>query len=230
MHYKLEKPVTGTISTEKYQCAIEWRNGKFIADEPEKTGGKDLGPDPHTLMLSSLISCTLVTLRMYIDRKGWDIPEIRIGANLFQTVEGDKTTTIMDRDISFPGPTPVDTEKKDRLLEIAQHCPISKILEGDIKVRSFIYREEEVANQHTYANDDITVVWKPEVCKHAGRCVTQLPQVFDLKSKPWINMKGADTAAIIAQVHKCPTGALSFHPNDNGQTSGKPAVPGPVQP
>jgi putative redox protein len=213
MHYKLEKPVTGAIGTEKYQCTIEWRNGKFIADEPEKTGGKDLGPDPHTLMLSSLISCTLVTLRMYIDRKGWDIPEIRIGANLFQTVEGDKTTTVIDRDIFFPGQSPVDPEKKDRLLEIAQHCPISKMLEGDIKVRSFVYHEEETAGQHAYSNDDGTVVWKPSVCKHAGRCVTQLPQVFNLKSKPWINMQGADTATIISQVNKCPTGALSWHPN-----------------
>ena len=140
MHYKLEKPVSGTISTEKYQCTIEWRNGKFIADEPEKTGGKDQGPDPHTLLLSSVISCTLVTLRMYIDRKEWDIPEIKISANLFQTVEGDKTTTTIDREISFPSAVPLDAEKKDKLLEIAGHCPISRILEGDVKVRNNVYQ------------------------------------------------------------------------------------------
>jgi len=121
MHYKFEKPVQGTIGTEKYQCAIEWRNGKFISDEPEKTGGKDLGPDPHTLLLSSLISCTLVTLRMYIDRKQWDVPVISIKANLFQTTQDDKITTFIDRDISFPGPSPLDPEKKARLLEIALH-------------------------------------------------------------------------------------------------------------
>jgi len=211
MHYKLEKPVSGVIGTEKYQCTIEWRNGQFIADEPEKTGGRDTGPDPHTLLLSSLISCTLVTLRMYIDRKGWDIPEIKISANLFQKIEGDKTTSIIDRDISFP--CPPDPEKKNRLLEIAQHCPISKVLEGEIKVRSFVYHEEEVEKELKYTNDDITVVWKPEICKHSGRCVTQLPGVFDLKSRPWINMQGADTAAIIDQVNKCPTGALSCFPN-----------------
>jgi putative redox protein len=219
MHYKLEKPVSGAIGTEKYQCSIEWRNGKFIADEPEKTGGKDTGPDPHTLMLSSLISCTLVTLRMYIDRKEWDIPEIKISANLFQIVEGDKTTTIIDRDICFPGPVPPDPEKKERLLEIARHCPISKILEGDIQVRSFVYHEEAVEKEMKYSNDDITVIWKPEVCKHSGRCVTQLPRVFDLKSRPWINMSGADTASIIDQVNKCPTGALSYVRNEKDQQS-----------
>jgi putative redox protein len=136
MHYKFEKPIEGTIGTEKYQCTIEWRNGKFIVDEPEKNGGKDTGPDPNTLFLSSLISCTLVTLRMYIDRKGWDIPTISVKANLFQTVQDDKTTTVIEKDISFPGPTPLAPEKKARLLEIAQHCPISKMLEGEIKVRN----------------------------------------------------------------------------------------------
>ncbi|MDO6434733.1 (4Fe-4S)-binding protein [Flavitalea sp. BT771] len=217
MHYKFEKPVSGTIGTEKYQCSIEWRNGKFIADEPEHTGGKDTGPDPSTLLLSSLISCTLITLRMYIDRKGWDIPEIKISANLFHTIQDDKTTTVIDRDISFPGPLPPDPEKKERLLEIAQHCPISKILEGGIKVRSFVYHEEAVEKEMKYPNNDITVIWKPEVCKHSGRCVTQLPRVFDLKSRPWINMSGADTAAIIDQVNKCPTGALSYVRNEKDQ-------------
>lgn len=139
MHYKFEKPVEGTIGTEKYQCAIEWRHGKFIVDEPEKTGGKDTGPDPTTLLLSSLISCTLVTLRMYIDRKGWDIPVISVKANLFQTVQDDRTTTVIDKHISFPGDTTIEPEKKDRLLEIAQLCPISKMLEGEIKIRSFTH-------------------------------------------------------------------------------------------
>src|SRR5436190_2255408 len=100
MEYKLQKPVHGSIGTQKYQCTIEWRNGQFIADEPVKNGGKDMGPDPFTLLLSSLASCTLVTLRMYIDRKEWDIAEIRVNVNLFQAKDGENTTTYIDRDIS----------------------------------------------------------------------------------------------------------------------------------
>ncbi|HEY4207121.1 MAG TPA: OsmC family protein [Puia sp.] len=138
MHYKFEKPVAGTIGTGKYQCTIEWRNGIFIADEPDKRGGQDKGPDPSTLFLSSLISCTLVTLRMYIDRKGWDIPEICVKANLFQTVADEKLTTFVDKEISFPGPNPPAKEKMDRLLEISKHCPISKMLEGEIRIRSLV--------------------------------------------------------------------------------------------
>jgi len=212
MEYKFQKPVHGVIGTEKYQCVVEWRNGQFIADEPEKQGGKDTGPDPYTLLLSSLATCTLITLRMYIDRKGWNIPAIAVNVNYFQTKQGDKTTTFIDRDISFP--EPVEAEQKNRLLEIAQHCPVSKILEGEIKVRNFVYHEEDVEKKMNYKNDDITVTWKPDICKHAGRCVTQLPKVFNLKTHPWITMTGADTNTIIEQVNKCPTGALSWHYNN----------------
>ncbi|MGG9963715.1 (4Fe-4S)-binding protein [Ferruginibacter sp. SUN106] len=214
MQYKLEKPVHGTIGTKKYQCNIEWRNGKFIADEPVKSGGEDTGPDPFTLLLSSLASCTLVTLRMYIERKGWDIPSIAVNTNLFQSKQGEELLTFIDRDISFPD-AEVSAEQKNRLAEIAQACPVSKILEGNTKVRTYVYHEEEVDKKIKYANDDITVVWKPELCKHSGRCVTQLPQVFDLKAHPWINAKGADTQTIIEQVNKCPTGALSIKNNND---------------
>src|ERR1044072_760888 len=198
MEYKLQKPVHGTLGTEKYKCVIEWRNGEFIADEPEKNGGKDTGPDPFTLLLSSLVSCTLVTLRMYIDRKGWDIPTIKVNANLFQTKKDDELTTFIDRDITFP--PGLEVEKKERLLEIAQQCPISKILENTVKVRSYVYHDEDVDKKLKYTNGDITVVWKPELCKHSGRCVTQLPGVFNLKTKPWVTMTGADSEVNKAQV------------------------------
>lgn len=139
MEYLLEKPVTAHIGTAKYQCKVKWRNGEFIADEPETVGGKSTGPDPYTLLLSSLGTCTLATLRMYIDRKIWDIPEIGISLNMYHAVKDGKNMTIIDRKLNFL--SPVSTEQRDRLLQIAKVCPVSKILEGEIQVQTSLHAE-----------------------------------------------------------------------------------------
>lgn len=226
MNYMLEKPVAGSIGTKKYACTIEWRNGRFIADEPVKSGGEDSGPDPYTLLLSSLATCTLVTLRMYIDRKGWDIANIGIQANMYQTKKDEKVITVIDRDINFL--QKVTDEQREKLTEIAMACPVSKILQGEIIVRTFAYNDSETEKEIKYSNGDVTVVWKPEVCKHSGRCVTQLPKVFNLHQKPWINMQGATSEQIIDQVKKCPTGALSFFMNDHHQSEEPAPIQAPV--
>ncbi len=207
MIYKFEKPVHGTIGLEKYQCTIEWRNGKFISDEPESSGGKDLGPDPHTLLLSSLASCTLVTLRMYIDRKGWNIPSISVNVNLYSEKKEDKIITVIDRDIIFSEETP--EEQKTRLQEIAGGCPISKILQNEVKVRTFVFRDGETKTIK-YANGEITVGWKPDFCQHSTRCWTRLPEVFKPSEKKWIDPDGASAERIDQQVKECPSGALTF--------------------
>jgi len=211
MKYKMERPVLGNIGTEKYQCIIVWRNGKFICDEPETAGGKDTGPDPFTLLLSSLASCTLITLRMYIDRKGWSIPSIAVSSNLYQEIKDEKLITTIDRDILFT--SPVTGEQQLKLQEIATNCPVSKLLESEVKVRTFVFRDGD-AKQIKYANEEITVVWKPEFCQHSKRCWTQLLPVFNPQLKRWINPDGAPAARIKQQVKQCPSGALEFYYNN----------------
>lgn len=61
-----------------------------------------------------------------------------------------------------------------------------------------------------YSNGEITVLWKPDVCKHSGICARGLPKVFNPRRKPWIELAHADTATIKAQVERCPSGALSW--------------------
>jgi len=211
MNYMLEKPVEGNIGTIRYACTIEWRNGKIIADEPVKSGGGDTGADPYSLLLSSLAACTLITLRMYIDRKEWDISNIGVRVNMYQTKKDEKVITVIDRDIHFL--QEVTDEQREKLTDIATACPVSKILQGEIIVRTFAYNTGDTPKQIKYTNGQITVVWKPEFCKHSGRCVTQLPKVFNLNQRPWVNMEGATSEEIMAQVNKCPTGALTYVEN-----------------
>jgi putative redox protein len=131
----LEKNIEGNIGTQKYLCTIVWRKGKLLMDEPESLGGNDLGPDPFSAFLASLASCTLSTLRIYIDRKGWDIPEINISLNLAQETNA-TLETIISRTITFP--TNISEEQKERLLLIAEKCPISKLLKNKITINTAI--------------------------------------------------------------------------------------------
>ena len=131
----LENNVEGSIGTQKYLCTISWRNGTLLMDEPENVGGQNIGPDPFSTFLASLAGCTLSTLRMYIDRKGWDIPEINISLNLSQELNPELKTNI-SRDITFP--TSISDEQKERLLLIAEKCPISKILKNQIIINTTI--------------------------------------------------------------------------------------------
>lgn len=64
-----------------------------------------------------------------------------------------------------------------------------------------------------YTNGEVTIVWQPRICQHVGICARGLPAVFQPRDKPWIKINAADTATLIAQVQKCPSGALSFYMN-----------------
>lgn len=129
----LENNITGKIGIQKYLCTISWRKGTFVMDEPESIEGKDLGPDPFTTLLASLAGCTLSTLRMYIDRKGWDIPEINISLNLSQEIGSELITTI-SRTITFSNE--IEEDIKNRLLIIAEKCPVSKILKNQVLINT----------------------------------------------------------------------------------------------
>lgn len=61
-----------------------------------------------------------------------------------------------------------------------------------------------------YANQDVTVVWQPDLCRHTGICARGLPLVFNPSRRPWIELEHADTQAIVAQVERCPSGALTW--------------------
>lgn len=62
----------------------------------------------------------------------------------------------------------------------------------------------------TYTKDDLKVEWYPELCIHCTRCITELPTVFNLEAKPWVNLDGASKERIEQQVTDCPSGALKL--------------------
>ena len=69
---------------------------------------------------------------------------------------------------------------------------------------------EKSKPERTYTNGEITVEWRPEKCLHCRSCVTNLPEVFDMGRRPWVNMQGSTTQLIRDTVALCPDGALSI--------------------
>jgi putative redox protein len=122
--------ITGTITANRQQVDVEWRAGTLLIDEPKFNGGQDLGPDPFTMIVAGLVGCTLTTLRMYIRRKGWQIEDIRVHANMIQ--QQDPFRTVILRTIVLG--QSVSDEQGERLLHIAKNCPAAKLLEGEIVI------------------------------------------------------------------------------------------------
>lgn len=78
-----------------------------------------------------------------------------------------------------------------------------------------------------YSNGEVTIVWKPDLCIHSKICwnlSTGLPEVFNPRERPWVKPLGASTERIVAQVSKCPSGALSYYMNNerDGQKNDTP--------
>ena len=61
-----------------------------------------------------------------------------------------------------------------------------------------------------YTNGEITIVWTPEKCTHAGICVKTLPKVYNPKDKPWVKIQNATSKELVEQVSKYPSGALTI--------------------
>ena len=68
----------------------------------------------------------------------------------------------------------------------------------------------EKAITKRYSNTEVTVVWQPAKCIHSAVCVGGLPLVFDPRRRPWIELASATSEQIVAQVARCPSGALSI--------------------
>src|SRR4051812_31792130 len=104
----------GEIGTERYRADISTGIHKLVADEPQQTGGKDQGPTPYGLLLSALAGCTLITLKMYCERKAWPLERVQV--ELRFTRSGDRL--LIERTVTVHGN--LDEEQCSRLAEIAE--------------------------------------------------------------------------------------------------------------
>lgn len=122
----------------KFQAAVHVGRHHLIADEPESVGGTDTGPDPYEYLSIALGACTTMTLRMYADRKGLELPPVRVTVthgkvvaahcdDCGEAIEG-RSGKIdrFERTIHVDGE--IDAALREKLVEIADKCPVHKTL------------------------------------------------------------------------------------------------------
>ena len=130
----MKQDVVVKSTGQHYRTQVILEAHEWWADEPESAGGGDTAPHPMALLLSSLGTCTTITLQMYAQRKKWPLEGVTISLRQHAEKDASITTTIITREIKLEGP--LDETQRFRLLEIADSCPIHKVLINPIEVKS----------------------------------------------------------------------------------------------
>jgi putative redox protein len=128
------RAVTAVNGPTPYLVALEdLRGHHWLADEPVEAGGGNQGPSPTQLLLSSLGACTAITVRMFAARRGWPLTgaEVRLE---FNPDGSPPEGTDIRRTITLHGD--LSPEQRERLLDVANKCPLHKVLTGRIRVQS----------------------------------------------------------------------------------------------
>ncbi len=137
----------GTVLVEetgegRYAQRVVAGRHRMKADEPESVGGDDSGPGPYEYLLVALGACTSMTIRMYAERKQWPLDRVSVrlrhkkihAEDCADCETKDGRIDWIDRDITLSGP--LDEAQQDRLLEIADKCPVHRTLHSETKVAS----------------------------------------------------------------------------------------------
>ena len=123
---------------DNFTTSIQTKNHSLIADEPASVGGDDFGPSPYELLNAGLAACTVMTLKLYAERKKWDLKEVYVyvshsrkhSDDLNLDVEKPKYLDHISKKLEFVGD--LDDAQKQRLMEIASRCPVHKTIASEV--------------------------------------------------------------------------------------------------
>ena len=130
--------VQAYMADDHYKSVISNGRHELIADEPLKVGGEDLGFAPEELLCSALAACTNATLRMYADRKGWPLTGVRTKVDFERDTE--RNISRLTREVELFGD--LNVEQRQRLLAIANACPMHKTLSNPISIETSLKRDD----------------------------------------------------------------------------------------
>jgi uncharacterized OsmC-like protein/alpha/beta superfamily hydrolase len=137
---RADNAVTARTSAGAFRTEIRLGVHSILADEPTAVGGENLGPTPYDLLASALGACSTMTLRMYADRKQWPLEEAVVTLKHSRVHEEDEERCEtqdarldrLDRDLKLIGP--LSSDQRQRLLEIADRCPVHRTLSAGVRI------------------------------------------------------------------------------------------------
>jgi len=138
----LDQGEVEAVGSQGFRTEIRAGHHRFAADEPTRLGGTDTGPTPYDLLLAALGACTAMTLRMYADRKDWALEEVGVtlahqrqhAEDCASCEDADRRLEVIERRVRITGD--LSAEQIQRLLEIADRCPVHRTLHANLEVRT----------------------------------------------------------------------------------------------
>jgi len=138
-HLPKDEQFTTTLTTDTHE---------LLADEPTSVeGGQDKGPDPYDYLLMSLGSCTLMTIKMYANHKGWELDDVymelqhnkRHDEDCENCEDAQSKIDVIEKEVIIDGD--LSDKQLEKILDISKKCPVHRTLMGDIKIESSISRK-----------------------------------------------------------------------------------------
>jgi putative redox protein len=129
-----ETTIVAETGLGKYQVEARVGDAAFLIDEPVTAGGLGSGPNPYNLLSAALGGCTVMTIRLYADRKGWPLRRVRVAVK--HSRADLQARDVFEMDIALDGD--LEEAQRARLMEIAERCPVHLTLARGSEVRNVL--------------------------------------------------------------------------------------------
>ena len=130
----MKEKACAILGPENYITEILTRKHSYFSDEPSELGGQDKFATPQEMLLVSLASCVATTLRMYADRKGWDLGTIEVEVSMRSQKTDHGAEFEFTQHFNFSNSEQLSAEQLERLVQIAKKCPVAQIIQKTTQI------------------------------------------------------------------------------------------------